>query len=373
MAPPPTDSQYKYPRDIVDALKPEWYEWHRREGDIPPLLADDHLRLLFEVAYHASFTLDEQRRTRVQLVVCNESQASRPLRLASPRPLSPHEIMRLAPAASATEAMLAVDLVDGQLHIWGFCDSAFMQLLVSVRAPGTVHVGRNHLVFVALEAGHFSDAYSRPGVFQAVIDSLEIANGLLWENIDWPGGSWSPQTTVYPGHVYDALMKIRDAGHGGTVLMVPEDDLGSRPWERFVHVKYGCNDGSIWPNMITMVARYDDKVLGDPVQNAKSEAAEAEVRTLAARMAGLAAVDGAVLITDHLRILGFGVEVIAPANISSVQLGSGAPRDVTAYGTRHRSAFRFCAAYPRGTAFVCSQDGGIKCVRNSEGRVVVWE
>jgi hypothetical protein len=210
-------------------------------------------------------------------------------------------------------------------------------------------------------------------VFQAVIDSLGAANGRLWKDIDWPGGAWSPHITVYPDKLYDALMSIRDAGHGGTVLMVPEDDLSSRPWERFVHVKYSCDDNSIWPQMMTVVAQYDAKVLGDDKQNARSQAAEVKVRSLTARMAGLAAVDGAVLITDSLRVLGFGAEVVAPAGVSTIQLEAGATREVTAYGTRHRSAFRFCAAYPGGTAFVCSQDGGIKCVRNRDGQIVVWE
>jgi hypothetical protein len=33
----------------------------------------------------------------------------------------------------------------------------------------------------------------------------------------------------------------------------------------------------------------------------------------------------------------------------------------------------FCAAYPRGVAFVCSQDGSIKCVRNRDGKVTLYE
>lgn len=370
----PTDSKvYKYPADILEPLKAEWYEWHRREADIPQLPDDDHLRRLLEVAYHASFTADEQRRTRFRLVLCDEEQASGPLRLLLPRELVPHEIMRLAPAAGATESMLAVAVVDGTLKIWGLCDSAFMQLVVSARGPGTIHVGRNNLVFLALEAGHFSDAYSRPGVFQAVIESLSSANGALWENIDWPGGSWSPQVTVFPGLVYDALASIQSAGHGGTVLIVPDDDMTSRPWARVLHVKYECNDNSIWPKLQTTVLQYDSKVLGDLGQNSQSEGAEGDVRALLSRIAGLAAVDGAVLVTDRLRLLGFGVEVLAPPTVASIYLPDGATRDVTAYGTRHRSAFRFCGAYPRGTAIVCSQDGGIKCVRNQDGRVTLWQ
>lgn len=364
---------YKYPADIIEPLKAEWYEWRRREADIPDLPADDHLRTVLEVAYHASFTADEQRRTRFDLVLCEESEADRPFCFSSPRELVPHEIMRLAPVAAPTRSMLGIKIIDGSLRIWGLCDSAFMHLVVTARGPGSIYVGRNGSIFVALEGGNFTDAYSRPNVFQAVIDSLEPGNLALWEGIDWPGGAWSPQITVYPGLFYEALSIIQRAGHGGTILVVREEDVALHPWTRILQIKYECDENSIWPELRATVLQYDAKVLGDPAQNANSEDAEGRARALIARMAGLAAVDGAVLLTDRLRVLGFGVEVVAPAKIAAVELSDGTTREVTAYGTRHRSAFRFCEAYPRGTAFVCSQDGGIKCVRNIDGRVRVWQ
>lgn len=365
--------RYKYPTDIVEPLRAEWYEWRRREGDIPELPTDEQLQALLEIAYHASFTADEQRRTHFDLVLCEANQAHNPFRFSSPRDLTPHEIMRLAPVVGVTRSMLGVEIIDGTPRIWGFCDSAFMQLVVTVRGPGSIHVGRNREVLVALEGGKFTDAYSRPNVFQAVIESLEPGNQALWEDINWPGGAWSPYAETYPGLFHDALSTIRQAGHGGTILLVRESEATSRPWSRILHIKYECNDSSIWPELRKAVLKYDEKAFGDPDQNATSEAAETRARELITRVAGLAAVDGAVLVTDRLRVLGFGVEVLAPAKITTIELLDGTTREVTAYGTRHRSAFRFCEAYPRGAAFVCSQDGGIKCIRNIDGRVRVWQ
>lgn len=368
-------STYKYPKDMIKPLKAEWYEWHRHEADPPALPSDEQLQLMLEVAYHASFTVDEQRRTRFRLVLCDEGQASRSLRIAPQRDLVPHEIMRLAPVAAATNSMLAVAIMDGVPRIWGLCDLAFMQLVIYARGPGMLHVGRNGHAFVALEGGRFSDAYSKPGVFQAVIDSLADANAALWKDIQSSGRSWSPQDTVFPGHLYDAIEEIRIGGHGGTVLMVPDEDRASRSLANIMHIKYQCGDHSIWPMLEVEVRQYDDEGREDSARDGSyaPEAAEVEVRALMTRIAGLAAVDGAVLITDRLRILGFGVEVLAQTAITSVDLADGTSRELTAYGTRHRSAFRFCAAYPRGTAFVCSQDGGIKVVRNQGGRVRLWQ
>ena len=366
-------SLYRYPRDIIAPLRAQWHEWARYEGDAPKLPSDEHLQLLLEVAYHASFTVDEQRRTQFRLVVCSEEQARCPLRIDPSRDFVPHEIMRLAPVASDTGSMLGLAIVDEKPTIWGICASAFMCLVISVKGPGVLHVGRNERIMVALEGGQFSDAYSHPGVLQAVIECLAEANRALWKGVNWPGGAWSPQTIVFPGLVYDALARIRDAGHGGAVLVVPEADWQSRSWDSVLQIKYRCNDDAIWPCLATTVRQYDQAVMRDPQQSSASAEAEATARGLLARLAGLAAVDGAVLVTDRLRILGFGVEVLAPAGSSSIELSDGNSREVTAYGTRHRSAFRFCEAYPRGTAFVCSQDGGIKCVRARGGRVRVWQ
>jgi DNA integrity scanning protein DisA with diadenylate cyclase activity len=85
-------------------------------------------------------------------------------------------------------------------------------------------------------------------------------------------------------------------------------------------------------------------------------------------------VDGGVLITDHYQLLGFGVEVVAPADeLRTITLDDGSKENIEQYGTRHRSAFRLCDCYCEAVAFVCSQDGGIKCVRNVNGTVRLWK
>jgi hypothetical protein len=88
------------------------------------------------------------------------------------------------------------------------------------------------------------------------------------------------------------------------------------------------------------------------------------------RLARLSRVDGGVLITDHYQLLGFGVEVVAPADeLRTATLDDGSKENIEQYGTKHRSAFRLCDCYSQAVAFVCSQDGGIKCVCNERGVV----
>jgi hypothetical protein len=96
-------------------------------------------------------------------------------------------------------------------------------------------------------------------------------------------------------------------------------------------------------------------------------------------VASLASVDGAVLITDRFRVLGFGAEVIAVS--PSLKFIRAAENDVgdkgpfipfDAYGTRHRSAFRFCSSYEDSMAFVISSDGGIKGVKRVGADLTFW-
>jgi hypothetical protein len=96
-------------------------------------------------------------------------------------------------------------------------------------------------------------------------------------------------------------------------------------------------------------------------------------------IASLTAVDGAVILTDTLRIIGFGAEVIAPAaGTDTVHVALTAQGDeshpvaFTEFGTRHRSAYRFAAGLENSVAFVLSQDGGIKAVRQVGPRLLLW-
>jgi hypothetical protein len=100
-------------------------------------------------------------------------------------------------------------------------------------------------------------------------------------------------------------------------------------------------------------------------------------------LARLAAVDGALLITDHYRLLGFGVEVRSQSEVNTIEIARvpkypdgnltpGGTEPIERHGTRHRSAFRFCKDAQQCGAFILSQDGGVKAVRYVDGAVHMW-
>lgn len=98
---------------------------------------------------------------------------------------------------------------------------------------------------------------------------------------------------------------------------------------------------------------------------------------VAQAIASLTSVDGAVLMTDHFSVLGFRAEVIASSpSLSHVQSVTGpkklTPVPVEVFGTRHRSAFRFCSSLEDAVAFIVSHDGGVKAVKRVEKDVILW-
>ena len=97
-------------------------------------------------------------------------------------------------------------------------------------------------------------------------------------------------------------------------------------------------------------------------------------------VAGLAAVDGAVVMTDRGELLGFGGEISGELEpVLSVEKAldpegeTTAPEGVEAVGTRHRSAYRLAGAVPDALMVVVSQDGNIRYVADMDGAVTCWD
>jgi len=93
------------------------------------------------------------------------------------------------------------------------------------------------------------------------------------------------------------------------------------------------------------------------------QSCEEAARDAARFIASLTAVDGAVVLTDTLRIIGFGRRLRRASQGDKVHVSHTAEATETKevrfaeYGTRHRSAFRFVASMNRSVGFIMFQDG----------------
>jgi len=97
-------------------------------------------------------------------------------------------------------------------------------------------------------------------------------------------------------------------------------------------------------------------------------------------VADLTRVDGTVIMTDCLEVLGFGVEIAGELpevpRVARAHDLEGAEREwvrTDRVGTRHRSAYRLCQALRDALALVVSQDGGLRFIRWHDDGVTYWE
>jgi hypothetical protein len=192
---------------------------------------------------------------------------------------------------------------------------------------------------------------------------------------------------------------LRDARHGGTVIFVPLENTGDLSREhpyidlryRFADVRARLSFPDLVVDILNRLAQLygtADKQKPGIVDWEEFEATtDDEIATLdealfetAHLIAGLAAADGAVLMSKQNELLGFGgmisgrlpdVESVGRAldleGEKVVEEGTGN------VGARHRSAYRLAGALPGSVAVVISQDGGVRWVCQKGGRVTYWE
>src|SRR5260370_31345825 len=96
-------------------------------------------------------------------------------------------------------------------------------------------------------------------------------------------------------------------------------------------------------------------------------------------VAALSVVDGAVVMTRRMRILGLGAEIIATSqSLVAVKealdpaVTKAALVPVERFGTRHRSAMRMCSSFEDCIALVVSQDGPVKAIKRVGADIVMW-
>lgn len=187
------------------------------------------------------------------------------------------------------------------------------------------------------------------------------------------GGSGFNPEWLYSARLLELLRAASHHGHGATVFVLPDALADARPWGHLVNIKYAFDDKTMWPALKRHILA-DHRMDDAPGDTESIRFARRTVGEWPALMSKLTRVDGGLLITDRFRALGFGVEVVArAADLTKIRRADDSTMEsIDMYGTRHRSAFRLCHNCPDFVAFVCSQDGGIKCVRNVNGVVTLW-
>jgi hypothetical protein len=408
---------YVFPGDLADEIRARWQSFAAHQA-APPLPSSAQLRHILETAFFASFEREEGRAPR--FVLCcgpdaslmhdGEGGAVPVVPLGSARPLTVEAIRKLAPAVSPHNAAMLVQCppgaddpaacaITGVLHIGGhfararsgrslYHRPAPFALTVDVRDAGELHIYQGDIKLAAMKAGHLQDQIAFSSLeFLSITDILArgeqaLGPGVTSPRFEPPREASDFEWTALLGTILAVVNGVKAHGHGGTLLLVAPGSEHTLPvhlkydvgedvrmlaerFTRFVNARHALVD-SRWR------ARLDPKAPTDGVaqsvlQNA-ALAAEVDLGDIADLIARLSAVDGALVLTADLRLIGFGAEIVldASAHVTAYEAGghwgfSGprVPVDSHSFGMRHRSALRCVSVAESTAAFAVSQDGTV--------------
>jgi hypothetical protein len=402
-----------YPPNLADKLRSIWpsIQPHVRVCDprtvVSGLPSDEALLSLLSTAFQSSLLAEEGRDISFTVVVATaaEVKAHDPdtqiVVFPKPLPLHPAQIAKLAPAIHPSTSMIGVSVDDSSRpEVWGIIHtgSLFWNFVHGRWTPNSM-IGSNPPWCLRLSAFRRGQVIVSCGVW----DILVLEDGGIYQ----PGGSIVAETASpiadffadgrrdlvnavgergecwrYDFLIRDAydkaltrlLVQVRQLGHGGAFIFFKEPTM-QKSLGALLNTKFRVNINWPWERFVDAMAVGE----GD---RASGRAVDCIDRFHDATdfVAGLTAVDGAVVISDHFRVTGFGVEILTgkPGNESILVRRWGEPEaeedvPVSRYGTRHRSAFRLCEESSDCLVFVFSQDGPVRSILNDGSRVVMWD
>ncbi len=335
------------------------------------------------------------------------------------RPFDAGELRRLSPAAKFARSLIGVGQTEEGFRIWGIVHSgprwlertqggrslapeiAGAPLVIRASGPGLVSVARGDRTIAELRGGVITrpgmDVFSSawfPARFASVREELFVLHELARKNAPEPWGELDHDLVrVLSVHMVKRVIATMRAGrHGGALILLPPDCTA----RRYLHLKYAFQEEEPRRRHRTLVlaamralarsaaaeslgrpAGWDDYASATRDPFPALDEAIFEVSHL---FAGLADVDGAVVMNTRWEVLGFSAEIVGDLpEVARV----GVARDLEAVnrtfesadgvGTRHRSAYRLCAAVHDAMAIVVSQDGAVRCIAWHEGEVTCWD
>jgi hypothetical protein len=412
--------RHRYPPDLADHVRKNWPPGR------PLQIPFDQLCAALSVAYHASLTFEETRPTRFRLLLTPPGELPESgvpnegvLRLAfdQTRALTAEELRQLAPASPFESSLIGASPVDGKLRIWGIAHSGPAWLaptwggrqvvpnwthdpIIHVTGPGLVAVRSAGRLIGALEGGALVDAAVDvfesqwlPALFGHEREEIQRAHAA--QQARAPSPTAATQRLI--GRVAQQMLRrtiqlVLGSRHGGLLLVVDAPQDAPAASLVGLNVKYRFDQSEPPQRYRTLLLQLLDRLAASTLNpqvdwpdfardtSAELERLEQSIFELSRVFAGLAAIDGAVVLNKRWALIGFGAEVSSeiapPARVWRALDVEGQTREETPVedvGTRHRAAYRFVRQHPTGLALVVSADGSVSFVANRDGDVMTWE
>lgn len=398
-----------FPGDLIDVV---WnhLKWSQEDTCMP--WSEMQLSNLIYPAFQASLSSEEGLQARLGVVFYPIIPDQFTVQFTEPLPYAVGELAKLSPSIGLGSRWV-IALPDErdweQVQIAGILDP---DILPSNR---THQRGGNGLISYHDQVQGLQITILGPGWIRVstTSTSFELRNSCLRERLVIHRikyvGDWLCEIPAYL-EISDAIMgialsrrffvnvldKISEARHGGCLLILPE---GNEPSSLPLKIKYRINSNivqqalkeraSVGPRVFVQTASKENKKSSSSTHMVHDDATLADALLLDRDLAqviefvaALATVDGAIVLSRDLKLLGFGAEITlagTPSADETVEygnhpppLGQPSPAPLVDFGMRHRSAIRFCQEVPGAMAVVVSQDGGIRLFHRVGGQVRQW-
>src|SRR5260221_213520 len=415
---------YSYPGQLTELVKRAW------PADLLTYLPTDwQLRLLLDVAYHASLLREEQRPVTFRVLLGHPDDVVKPdqpttalsgISFDRPRPCNEEEVRRISMAADFFRSLVAVaPYGDEKLKIWGILLSGTRwvssvdggrftgyplptRVVIHALGPGRITVFVGHRRIAALSGGQLEayafDLFQSTWLRESFAGARkQMQHWLGQEETDHPSVTVDVDLlrAVSQNIIRRTLSVVRNAKHGGTLVFIDPDDeadfteLGGPI--RFKYLLAKSPHRTRYRQLFkSAVARLCQLAAANHVQNigwneyqgfADRQLGELDEAffEFAHFLGDLMAVDGALILTKQYEGIGFGAELLSEAPcLSSLRRAMDLEATILAneslddVGTRHPAGYRLCDQHRKCLAIVISQDGSVRFVKNHNGTVTYW-
>jgi hypothetical protein len=329
-------------------------ERERGVTDLAPLPDEAAIEAIIDAAFWASLRQHERYPLKVTLAYLTPDQTRLPLAFGHRLPLNVENVTRLAPAVERPGVHLGVWREGDEYSIWGatrrlpaFC------FVLEVIAPGLLVIKHRR----SQESGKFVNVAVLEG------DTIKVLNPNAVCVEDSPamvvslfGVESAPALADSTNVLIQLAVSMRGHGRGGAVLVVPH---GTETWRESI----------LQPVSYAVQPAYTE--LADLIKEEPNERKQPRWQEVLRRsidvVAGLTAVDGAMVLTDRCELLAFGAKITRRDGCARIQevidsepVEGAVPRAVppgSLGGTRHLSGAQFGHDQRDSMALVASQDG----------------
>ncbi|MBY0426667.1 MAG: hypothetical protein K2Q22_13590 [Cytophagales bacterium] len=322
----------------------------RGEKNIAPMPPKATIETIIDIAFWASLRKEEGHSPRISLAYISPDEVEHPVLFAQRMEFTPYLLNKLAPGFERPGIHLGVWEEHGELYVWGATHAIPSYCFVlDIPEPGLLVIKHRK----AEKFGKFTNVAVLNGDEVKLVDEnsglLPNCPNKLTSLLGFHESTTSPRAVNV---LVQLAVSMRSHGRGGTLLIVPK---GNELWKKSIRQPINYAIEPAFSGLANLVS-----------QNSMSQnqfSLEHEISALA----GLTAIDGAIVITEAYELLAFGAKITRPEGQELVEQilvtepvvgGKGEiVHPVQSGGTRHLSAAQFVHDQQDSIALVASQDG----------------